>query len=166
MSHVLLSQPGPRFIQRPKIFSSHQNKNTPEWPVASLYSHSFLGSQSVSVGCGAEFCAGSASSSGWNPVGPLTCWSQDSTGGSYQSTLQKHRSQEQHGGQELSWIFDAALIERRLCFPFLFYMNYWLLQLSLTLTQPAAVKLQKGCVKVSEGDCLSSVLDVKIQVHP
>lgn len=41
----------------------------------------------------AEFCPGSASSSGWNQVDPLTCSSQDSTRGSYQSTLQRHRSQ-------------------------------------------------------------------------
>lgn len=65
--------------------------------------------------CRADFCPGSASSSGWNQVDPLTCSNQDSTRGSYQSTLQRHRSLEQ------LWIIDATLTEGGLCF--WFYMK-------------------------------------------
>ncbi len=96
--------------------------------------------QSMSAGCRGFFFAGSASSSWWNQVGPLTCCSQDLTRGSYQSTLQRHRS------HKLLWIIDAALIERRHCSACIFIWR--LSQFKLTFMQPRRVsELQNAHVR-------------------
>lgn len=70
----------------------------------------FLWSYGASAGWSAGFYAGSACSSGWNQVDPLTCSNWDRLG----ARISPHYRDIDHSQQGQLWIIDALLLERSL----------------------------------------------------
>lgn len=94
---------------------------------------------SLCARCSLDFYPGSASSSEWNPVGPLTCGSEDATRG---ACIGPHYRDIDPCRQEQFWIIYAAASEWRLCSACIFI---WRLQ-HLFFMQQRGVKIQNACV--------------------